>query len=366
MIRAPGEFSMRAHLSCLILAAVLATGCSAVGPQTIPRDRADYINGISESWKHQMLVNLVKTRYSDVPVFLDITSAISSYTFETSVTASGSVHLPGADLKTDSATVGARGAFTDRPTITYNPLTGDKFAKSLMTPIPPTALLSLIQAGWSSRLLLRCCVHSVNGLRNYSQRASGGHPVDPGFVQLLDAVERIQKAGGLGMRLVRGKDGSGTLLSLHPGPTGSLAADVAEARRLLGLAPEDADLSVTYGIRPEGNQEIAVLTRSMLEILLDMSSYIEVPASHVAENRAGRGFDNVGAAATGIDRLIRVQSSKEAPADAFISIQYRGHWFWIDDRDYHSKGVFTFLMFLFTLTETGGGQVAPVITVPAG
>ncbi|MCU0975035.1 MAG: hypothetical protein MUC71_01820 [Steroidobacteraceae bacterium] len=357
---------MRAHLACLIAAAVLATGCSAVGPQTIPRDRSDYIEGISESWKHQMLINLVKTRYSDVPVFLDITSAISSYTFETSVTATGTVSLPGAALENDSASVGARGAFTDRPTITYNPLTGDKFAKSLMTPIPPTALLSLIQAGWSPRLLLRCCVHSVNGLRNYSQRGAVSQPVDPGFVQLLDAVERIQRAGGLGMRLVREKDGSGTLLSLHPGPSGQLAADVAEARRLLGLAPENEDLSVTYGIRPADDQEIALLTRSMLEILLDMSSYIEVPASHVAENRAGRGFDDVGAAATGIDRLIRVHSSKEAPADAFIAVKYRDHWFWIDDRDFQSKGVFTFLMFLFTLTETGGGQTAPVITVPAG
>jgi len=30
------------------------------------------------------------------------------------------------------------------------------------------------------------------------------------------------------------------------------------------------------------------------------------------------------------------------------------------------KGVFSFLMFLFTLTESGSGQVSPVLTVPAG
>jgi len=28
--------------------------------------------------------------------------------------------------------------------------------------------------------------------------------------------------------------------------------------------------------------------------------------------------------------------------------------------------MFSFLMFLFTLTESGGGQVSPVLTVPAG
>jgi hypothetical protein len=46
-------------------------------------------------------------------------------------------------------------------------------------------------------------------------------------------------------------------------------------------------------------------------------------------------------------------------------IRYRDYWFWIDDRDLPSKGVYSFLMFLFTLTESGGGQVSPVLTVPA-
>ena len=55
-------------------------------------------------------------------------------------------------------------------------------------------------------------------------------------------------------------------------------------------------------------------------------------------------------------------ASKEQPG----VIRYRDYWFWIDDRDLPSKGVFSFLMFLFTLTESGGGQVSPVLTVPAG
>jgi hypothetical protein len=61
-----------------------------------------------------------------------------------------------------------------------------------------------------------------------------------------------------------------------------------------------------------------------------------------------------------------VHSGAEKPADAFVAIRYRDLWFWIDDRDLPSKGMFSFLMFLFTLTESGGGQVSPVLTVPAG
>ncbi len=57
----------------------------------------------------------------------------------------------------------------------------------------------------------------------------------------------------------------------------------------------------------------------------------------------------------------------EKPADAFIAVPYRNYWFWIDDRDMRSKTLFSFLMFVFSLTETGGvKEGAPIITVPTG
>ncbi len=62
--------------------------------------------------------------------------------------------------------------------------------------------------------------------------------------------------------------------------------------------------------------------------------------------------------------LIRIHSSSEKPGDAFVSIPYRDSYFWIDDRDLMSKKIFSFLMFVFTLVETGEKGVAPVVTVP--
>jgi hypothetical protein len=61
---------------------------------------------------------------------------------------------------------------------------------------------------------------------------------------------------------------------------------------------------------------------------------------------------------------MRILSSPERPADAFLAVPYRGHWFWIDDRDMPSKRLFSFLMFVFTLVETGAKDSAPVLTIP--
>jgi hypothetical protein len=38
----------------------------------------------------------------------------------------------------------------------------------------------------------------------------------------------------------------------------------------------------------------------------------------------------------------------------------------MDDRDLGSKRIFSFLMFVFTLVETGEKGMAPVVTIPTG
>jgi len=58
--------------SFLLFGLFLLAGCAEFGRLTASRDRFDYTEAISGSWKRQMLFNLVKIRYRDAPVFLDV------------------------------------------------------------------------------------------------------------------------------------------------------------------------------------------------------------------------------------------------------------------------------------------------------
>ena len=106
------------------------------------------------------------------------------------------------------------------------------------------------------------------------------------------------------------------------------------------------------------------MSRSILEVLVDVSSFIDVPGVHVAERRVAPTQENETGPAGPIPPLIRIAGSAERVGDAFATVPYRGHWFSIDDRDIPSKRLFTFLMFIFTLVETGGKEGAPVLTIP--
>ena len=160
---------MPSRIGWLLRLLLSMTGCASIGPATVTRDRFDYTGAVAESWKSQMLLNLVKLRYGDAPLFLDVGQIVSRYTMQGTFSALGAVYstsgvVPG--VPNSSVTLGAQGQYIDRPTITYTPLAGERFARSLMTPIPPAALLSLIQAGNPVDLVLRLAAHVVNGIYN--------------------------------------------------------------------------------------------------------------------------------------------------------------------------------------------------------
>jgi len=146
----------------------------------------------------------------------------------------------------------------------------------------------------------------------------------------------------------------------------SVEEDIHFVRKTLGLDPSAGEFRVAYGSVAKDDKEVALLTRSILEVIVDLASYIEVPTAHVEEKRVNPTMPEEMVQGRPVLPLIRISSSSEKPGETFIAVPYRNYWFWIDDRDLRLKTLFSFLMFIFSLTETGGKEGAPIITVPAG
>jgi hypothetical protein len=106
-----------------------------------------------------------------------------------------------------------------------------------------------------------------------------------------------------------------------------------------------------------------MLTRSMMEIILQLGYGIDLPAEHAAGGRALPGNWQAGDEVA--KPLVHIRSGAQAPEEAYAAVPYRGHWYWIDDADVASKRTFTFLMILFSLAETGQSTAVPVVTVPS-
>ena len=168
-------------LYATLVCSIVLTACGSLGPKTLDKDQLDYGDSIGNNWKNQMLANIVKLRYVDMPVFVDVGSIVSGYTLETQV--SGRLGWGDSLTGGDSQGLGAGGRYTDRPTITYMPKTGDDYLRSLLEPVEPRNLLALVQAGYNAELLFTWAVEAINGVHNYSVMAGQIKQPDPEFTE---------------------------------------------------------------------------------------------------------------------------------------------------------------------------------------
>jgi hypothetical protein len=354
----------KALLFPFLLALAALSGCTSIGPHTVLTDSFDYTGVLADSWKQRMLFNMVRLRYGDTPSFLEVASVINQYSLETGVNVSS--QLARTNAGDTFVGIAGHGTYIDRPTITYIPLSGEKFARSLMRPLPPSAVLSMIEAGYPIDLVLRVCVESMNGIRNRGGGMIRPRPADGEFYPLLERLQRIQNSGAIGFRIQRERDLETTLLSLRGKADAALLEDSLSVRKTLGIDPAAEEYRVVYGTMAKDDKELAILTRSILRIINNLAADIEVPDSHVNENMVNPTSPDITKTGTPAPTLIRIRSSSSRPDNAFVAVPYQSYWFWIDNRDLRSKGLFSFLMFLFSLTETEGKEGAPVVTISAG
>src|SRR5688572_18599630 len=260
-----------------LVCALGTTSCTHLGPKTVAVDRFDYSSAIADSWKRQTLLNLVKLRYMDLPVFVDVASIVAGYSLQTGVSVNGVFSSSGA-AQGDYGSVGGQAVFTDRPTITYVPMTGEKFLRGLITPIDPKNIFFMLQSGYPADFILGLTVESINGVRNRTTAGGVAREADPDFVRAMALLREVQAAGGVGMRVEEDKvKGSTAVVVFRPDDLSpDLVEKAAEVRRLLRLPAQGHTFALTYSPMRGAEGDMAVNSRSMLQIMAAFASYLDV------------------------------------------------------------------------------------------
>jgi len=338
------------------LCGLILTSCSHLGPGTVSTDRFDYSTAIANSWKQQTLLNIVKLRYLDLPVFVDVASIVSGYSMETSLSG-------GQSWPDDVISLGGSAKFTDRPTLTYVPMTGEKFLRGMITPIEPKNIFFMLQAGYAADFILALTVESLNGVRNRSATAGSMREADPEFIRALELLRDVQAAGAVGMRVEESKDKKQTavLFFRRDDIPQEIVDKATEIRKLLKLPVNQQKLVLTYSPMHGEDNELAVNSRSLLQIMGAFATYIEVPEAHLKDQSAVPSFEN----SKNNKPAVKIHSGRIKPLDTYASVFYRGHWFWIENNDWRTKRALTAVMFFFTLADTGTPDKLPLITIPA-
>ncbi|MBV8524495.1 MAG: hypothetical protein JOY71_20620 [Acetobacteraceae bacterium] len=345
----------------LALLQVALLGCASVGPARLGADHLQYTRAISDTQKRQILLNIVRLRYGDKPIFLAVNQVISSYTLERSAELGLNIY---PNARPGNYATGLAGVnYSDHPTVTFAPLTGEELARMAIQPPAPADLLPLAQGGLPIDVLFRFGVQSVGHLQNTVVLGGQEGAGDPEFFELIGRMRQLQVGGILTVRFVRTKDRNQVFLGIADARDRSSKATAARTRQLIGMLPGQTEAEVVYGRVTSGPRQIAILTRPIIAILSQVSAEIDVPPEDV---QAGRTISSVPSSRLGLNPIVRVHTGKAAPPNTDTAVRYRDAWFWIDDSDFNSKVAYTILGLLMGVVEGKAGGQAPVLTVPAG
>ncbi len=345
----------------VVVIVLLVSSCRSVGPKNIVRDRSAYINAISDSWKNQLLLNIVKLRYADAPVFLEIGNVVNSYEIRGQVNAGMGYESTGSGFM---PFLGSESSFSDKPTVSYTPMSGQKFATSMMNPISISTVMGLIYTGYPADMIFRVALHSINGIKNGFSGNIMKTEGSPEFFRLTNLFAKIH-----GLQLVTVNISGEQNLDLNFNPTNLTdTSTLKEARalaHLLGISYKNRTYGIKYGSKPPDSSTIVLKPRSLLDILTEMGNYVQVPEEHIISNQVSPYVEYLTPDGTPAKPLLTIKSSKDEPASAFFSVKYNDYWFYVDKSDYQTKQVFSFLILLSALTDMNMQKNSPVLTIPA-
>jgi hypothetical protein len=166
-------------------------------------------------------------------------------------------------------------------------------------------------------------------------------------------IDPDARASGDGRRVIE-------LLNLQPTPL----------KRIWTFAPSRVvDGTDFENVPDDPRPEIKMRMRSFYSVLNLLAYGVDVPAEDEEERRAftKASYDQAVREGRAVDLSNKfvVRSSRERPANAFVAVNHRGSWFYVDDRDHVSKRFFNAVYDLFNMEiAPSGGGGGPILTVP--
>jgi hypothetical protein len=365
-IRSSFRFSLRVGrvVVSAILVVTLLGACAQLGPQALVTGRPQYNIAVQQTESQQLLLNIVRQRYNDPVLFLDVTSISSGFSRGVNAGLLGSF---GSGSNNGVGTLG--GNYGENPYIFYAPNTGEKFVRQMLTPLDIGTVALILQAGWSIERVLLLIGESANQLYNRSIGNEAGKSYNQ-FLEVAASLRDLQRNGQLIIGLDPGEHDGESALILIVTPDAAESASYLLVCKAIGVACDGQPLRLRQAFgAPADGKTLALSTRSLFSAIYYLSRHVDAPEADIKAGIVSPApdFNSEQAGTTSaLKRLFHIRSSESEPDSASVRVFYRDSWFYIADNDQDSKTTFALLSMLITLQSGDTKGITPLITLPSG
>src|SRR5215470_6958039 len=194
----PAARATRARRTAIVMAAAFVCACGRIlgpaatlGPGAIVRGRGLYNDVINYTNNEQTLELIVRARYGEPTSLLSVTS-VTANLHSTASTAAQFGIGPTSNYQGNITPLSLGLAYEENPTIAYTPLQGERYAKSILSPVDLEILVLLLNIERAPDRLLAILVKQINGLQN---PVYGPPAARAGFQKSIALLGRLHEAG---------------------------------------------------------------------------------------------------------------------------------------------------------------------------
>ncbi len=337
-------------------------GCTAVGPKAVLSGRMAYIEAINETNNQQLLMAFVHNRYEESNTLL----AVSSVTANVRVSSQAAIQAGFGDSDNyDGNLVPFSGGFLyeENPTISYAPVAGEAYLNQLISPLPLSVLAQITQSLPHPETAYNMLIAAVNGIRNPAF-LHGNQQLDPRFERFASLMTQLGHEHCLHWASDSGQPAASELTIGGAAACDNKTHDLLELLELDQPVQPGVPVSIPVTQTPTGSTStgIALTTRTLWNLVEIISAAVEVPPEDTVSGAAS-DFPKAGNAG----RDLRIRYSTSRPDSAYVAVEHRDGWFYIDENDLATKRYFKLLGSLWSAAmakSLNSAHARPVLTVP--